>query len=229
MRISQLPDRWSARPAIDEARYHLAHPPTLALAVAAVALASLVLAFGLLPGDVAASRGFQALDVPWLADLMRFGDAAGSKVWLFGLLGVSAIGLATARRWRELSVLGLAALSYTLSPLLKQIIQRPRPDLDGINVLVTPVGYSFPSGHAMGSGLIIGGVTVVAMLLLKGRPVAQAMAATAGLAVLSVIGASRVYLGAHWLSDVVAGYLLAALFLLVATRFVMRRLAANAP
>ena len=205
--------------------FHVTHLPTVSLAVFAAILTGLVLALGILPGDVEVSRGFQSVHVPLLSGLMRFGDSAGSKVWLFSLLGVVTLGLLSIRRWRELSVLAMASSFYVFSPLLKELIQRPRPNLDGINVLVTPVGYSFPSGHAMGSGLIIGGVVIVALLVLKGRPVAQSIAAAAGLSVLAIIGASRIYLGAHWLSDVVAGYTLAALFLLVATRFVGRRLA----
>lgn len=225
MRLSQWPNLWRARLVIDEAMFHLTHLPTASLAVGAAVLTALVLTVGILPGDTEASKGFQSFDVPLLSGLMHFGDTAGSKIWLFSLLGLSAIGLLAFRRWRELSVLAMAASFYTFSPLLKQLIQRPRPSLEGIDVLVTPVGYSFPSGHAMGSGLIIGGVTVVLVLLLRGKPTAQIAAATIGLAILSTIGASRVYLGAHWLSDVIAGYMLAALFLLVATRFVSRRLA----
>lgn len=202
---------------------HATYPPTALLAAAIAVLTGLVLIFGRMPGDIAASRGFQAIDTVWLHQLMLFGDAAGSKVWLFGLLGTVLVTLAPLRRWREVSVLGMAAAFYAFSPVLKQLIQRPRPDIGSVEVLVTPIGYSFPSGHAMGSGLIIGGVMLVTILMLRGRLYLQVLAGATGLGMLAVIGASRIYLGAHWMSDVIAGYALAAMFLIVAARVAKRR------
>ena len=201
---------------------HVTYLPAMLLAVATAVLTGLVLVFGHLPGDTAASRGFQSIDTAWLHQLMLIGDTAGSKVWLFGLLGTVLATLAPFRRWREVSVLGLAAAFYAFSPVLKQLIQRPRPDIGSVEVLVTPVGYSFPSGHAMGSGLIIGGVMLVAILMLRSRPYLQVLAGAAGLGMLAIIGASRIYLGAHWMSDVIAGYALAAMFLIVAVRLAKR-------
>lgn len=191
----------------------------------AASLAISVVVFGTLPGDVEASRAVQGIGWTWLPAVMEFGDSAGSKVWLFPLLGTTVIGLIAFRRWKEATVLGLAGSFYVFSPLLKQAIARPRPDLEGIQVLVNPVGYSFPSGHAMGSGLIIGGTVVVALLLLKGRRWAKALAVATGLSLLFVIGSSRIYLGAHWASDVIAGYALAGMFLLIALRLAQRRFA----
>jgi undecaprenyl-diphosphatase len=201
----------------------IAYPPALLLAAVAAALTGVVLAFGRLPGDVLATKGFQSLDAAWLNQLMVFGDTAGSKPWLFTLFGIALLTLLSFRRWREVSILGLAAAFYAFSPLLKELIQRPRPDAGSVEVLVTPVGYSFPSGHAMGSGLIIGGIVLVAVLTLRGRLRLQLFSALAGLSVLAIVGASRVYLGAHWTSDVIAGYTLAAMFLVVAFRVVNSR------
>jgi undecaprenyl-diphosphatase len=210
----------------------ITYPPTFLLAAVSSALTGAVVVFGHLPGDVLATEGFQSLDSEWLNQLMLFGDAAGSKPWLFSLFGIALIGLSSLRRWREVTILGLAAAFYAFSPLLKELIQRPRPDAGSVEVLVTPVGYSFPSGHAVGSGLIIGGIVLVAILMLRGRRRLQLFSAIAGLSVLAIVGASRVYLGAHWTSDVIAGYTLAAMFLIVAFRVVnshFRRLPDAAP
>jgi undecaprenyl-diphosphatase len=93
---------------------------------------------------------------------------------------------------------------------MKLAIARPRPDVAGH--LVEAVGASFPSGHAMMS-------TVVALALWRvlapdgggprRRPLAVAAAAVALLAVVA-IGASRVLLGVHWPTDVLAGWALGA-------------------
>lgn len=205
------------------------HLPFLALGGIVVALASTVLAFGRVPGDVALSRAFWSFDSGWLVDLMLFGDTLGGNLWLFTLLGGTMLGLASLRKWKYASLLAIASSFFMLSPLLKESIQRPRPWVEGYQAIINPAGYSFPSGHALGSGLIIGGMTLILFLALRGRPLLQAATATVGLSLLGVIGASRVYLGAHWTSDVIAGYTLAALFLLLAMRIVGRSTSTEAP
>lgn len=196
--------------------------PIFGLTVLVTLLAVAVVAFEFLPGEVSASRDFQAVDWPWMRPLMEFGDAAGGKLWLFPFFGVLASVMLLYRRRQEAVLLTISAAFYFFSPVIKAIVQRPRPDLPGIEVLVQPIGYSFPSGHAMGSGLIIGSAIVVAVAVFRGRPILQAATIAAGLAVLGIIGASRVYLGAHWTSDVIAGWALAAIFLLIAARITKR-------
>ena len=194
--------------------------PVLFLSFFAATLTAAVLTLDKLPGDLAASAGFQAFNTPWLLDMMLFGDLAGGNQWLFALLGVSLLTCAALRRWRDVSVLAVSAGFFALSPLLKLAIQRPRPWVEGFDAVINPAGYSFPSGHALGSGLIFGSITLVVVLALRGRPLLQVAVASAGLGVIMIVGASRVFLGAHWTSDVVAGYVLAALFLLIAWRIV---------
>lgn len=183
-------------------------------------LALVVIAFGRVPGDIAVSQAFWSFERAWLEELMLFGDTIGGNLWLFTLLGGALIGLLALRKWRYATLLAIASSFFVMSPLLKESIQRPRPWTEGYQSIISPAGYSFPSGHALGSGLIIGGITLIAVMALRGRPLLQAMAGAAGLSVLGVIGASRVYLGAHWTSDVIAGYVLATLFLLLAFRIV---------
>ncbi len=196
--------------------------PFLALVSIVVSLAAIVVIFGRVPGDEAISKAFWTFDGGWLVDLMLFGDTLGGNLWLFSLLGGALIGLTWFRKWRYASLLAIASSFFVFAPILKESIQRPRPWVDGYQAIINPAGYSFPSGHALGSGLIIGGMTLILFLALRGRPVLQAIAALSGLSLLAIIGASRVYLGAHWTSDVIAGYTLAALFLLVAARIVSR-------
>lgn len=185
-----------------------------------VLLALIVLAFGRVPGDEAISRAFWSFEGGWLVELMLFGDTLGGNLWLFTLLGGALLGLMWFRKWRYASLLAVSSSFFLMSPLLKESVQRPRPWVEGYQAIINPAGYSFPSGHALGSGLIIGGMTLILFMALRGRPMLQAVTAATGLSLLGVIGASRVYLGAHWTSDVIAGYMLAALFLLLAVRIV---------
>jgi undecaprenyl-diphosphatase len=89
---------------------------------------------------------------------------------------------------------------------LKLVVARTRPDLD--LPLATAPGYSFPSGHALNSAV---GVLVLVLAVLPALPGAWARLAAwlAGLVVIAAAGFDRVGLGVHYLSDVVAGWLVA--------------------
>jgi undecaprenyl-diphosphatase len=89
---------------------------------------------------------------------------------------------------------------------LKLVVARNRPDFD--LPLATAPGYSFPSGHALNSAV---GVLVLVLAVLPALPGFQARLAVwlAGLLVIAATGFDRIGLGVHYLSDVVAGWLVA--------------------
>jgi membrane-associated phospholipid phosphatase len=94
--------------------------------------------------------------------------------------------------------------SAILNKLLKGLFQRPRPHF--AHPLVVETSYSLPSGHAMESFVAYGMLTYLAVLLWLRRWETR-VAAVCGAALLVVlIGFSRMYLGVHYFSDVVAGY-----------------------
>ncbi|HEV3074420.1 MAG TPA: phosphatase PAP2 family protein, partial [Thermoanaerobaculia bacterium] len=77
-------------------------------------------------------------------------------------------------------------------------------------------GYSFPSGHAMGSLIVLGSIGYVALRLPLRWKVKSAVLAALATAVV-LIGLSRVYLGVHWLSDIAGGWSAGAVWLATAT------------
>jgi undecaprenyl-diphosphatase len=119
-----------------------------------------------------------------------------------------------ARGHRRAAFLILVTLlSLPMNALLKIWAVRPRPGADVVEVLMPQVGMSFPSGHSMGSAVVYG--FLAALLWMRAEPGHRRSIGTALLVLLPVlIGLSRVYVGAHWLSDVIAG-LAAGCFLLV--------------
>lgn len=116
------------------------------------------------------------------------------------------------RRCHSLGIVLLAAV-VARPPLewaLKELVSRDRPDFDR---LVAGTGPSFPSGHVMAAIALWGLVPPVVALLTHRRSLWWASAVGSGIVVLGV-GFSRVYLGVHWLSDVVGALLLGSLYLL---------------
>jgi membrane-associated phospholipid phosphatase len=146
----------------------------------------------------------------WIFQLISvFGDA--STLASVGLLCI--IVLAVTRYWR-LFFLWTTSLpgAGMLNQFLKNTFQRQRPHLP--NPWVAESGWSFPSGHAMCS-LVIYGLLAYSICFL---PTSRTLRLSFGiLAILLVIaiGFSRLYLGVHYFSDVIAGYLAAAFWLVL--------------
>jgi undecaprenyl-diphosphatase len=118
--------------------------------------------------------------------------------------------------WRRCRPLFLLLLGATLARpalewTLKAFVDRDRPDFDR---LVGGNGPSFPSGHVMAAVALWGLVPPVVALLTR-RRFWWWVATVASAAMIIIVAASRVYLGVHWFSDVVAALLLGSLYLLV--------------
>jgi len=140
----------------------------------------------------------------WLLPAARDLTALGSvEVLLLVVLAVAGF-LVLAHRWRHLAlVLGASGGGVLLLVLLKRIFDRPRPTV--VPPLMLETSPSFPSGHAMMSAVIyltLG--TLVAQLCPRWRERIYVVTVAAVLAV--IVGLTRVYLGVHYPSDVLAGW-----------------------
>lgn len=124
------------------------------------------------------------------------------------LIGISAaliVLLCALRRWREAAAYFVAFLGTTLLvSLIKIIIHRPRPLAD---LYLGAESFSFPSGHMTNSAVVIGSVGLFVAAALGGRPSFLVRLAT--IIIVFAVGLSRIYLGAHWLLDIVGGLCLA--------------------
>jgi undecaprenyl-diphosphatase len=125
---------------------------------------------------------------------------------------VAAIALWRFRRADPRGALQLIAVALAeevLNALLKHLFHRARPELGGVET------FSFPSGHAMAATATYG---MVAILAARAYPALRWPLALAAAACALLIGASRVFLGVHWASDVLGGFAAGALVLIVAAR-----------
>lgn len=171
------------------------------------------------PGNVADPIGSARLE-----SAIRDVTALGSTVVLTFVTAAVFIYLLIARQaGAALFVLVAVGGGQVVSTLLKLGIDRPRPDL--VPHLMEETSLSFPSGHAMLSTVTY---LTLGMLLARIEPSRPARVYFIGLAILLTlaVGTSRVYLGVHWPSDVLAGWCAGAAWAMLcwlAARFLLRR------
>ncbi len=129
----------------------------------------------------------------------------GTPVPLGIVVAIVTFLLLSKRRWRwAVYLVFTAGIGSLLNLALKTYFHRMRPDL--AEALRHASGFSFPSGHAMGSTIVFGALAYVAIRALthwqwRWRAAALAFA----VATIVAIASSRIYLGVHWISDVGAG------------------------
>jgi undecaprenyl-diphosphatase len=148
----------------------------------------------------------------------------GSHLFILPATVVVTAGLWLKHHWASaLLFCGSVVGGFGLNALLKIAFARERPDL--WPALVTERTYSFPSGHATISTVFFGGLAAV-VLHLSRRPLVRAAALVFSTAAILIIAASRVYLGAHWTTDVAGGVLVGLFWVFVCstgTEYVSRR------
>ena len=152
--------------------------------------------------DLVVTQWFQLHAQPSLTQAMLY------ITRLHGNLGIAAmtaiLGFFLYRRRHHFWALGLFSSVFggmLLNALLKLIFQRPRPVID--HPLLTLATHSFPSGHTMNATVFYG--VVAAFLVMHRRHIASSLVAPlAAILMIALVAISRVYLGVHFFSDVLA-------------------------
>ncbi|HEY5072628.1 MAG TPA: phosphatase PAP2 family protein [Caulobacteraceae bacterium] len=155
------------------------------------------------PGDITRPIGPAWLKLGAI-DLTALGSITDLAIIVLIVAGF----FAAQRRWREAALLLAASLSgLLLVDVFKLVFGRERPPLAMHAIQVD--NASFPSGHAMLSAIVY--LSLAALLAhFADRRRVRIFALGAGLLLTLVVGASRVYLGVHWPTDVMAGWALGA-------------------
>lgn len=201
------------------------HPWCAVMALgAALLLTAIAAGNNVLSGDVAVTREVQGVSMPLASDLAHLGYWIGATPVTVALAAFGATTFAlVGYRAEALLLLGTIAVR-SLNPLLKAIIDSPRPDSGSVQIREEPTGLGFPSSHAMGVVILFGMVAYLARRLIPHRTARLVVQGACFLAIL-ITGFGRIYNGAHWPTDVLGGYLYGAglLLLVIAAYRTIRR------
>ncbi len=137
---------------------------------------------------------------PWLTSIMEGFSSLSSPI-VIGAMFLMVAAFAPGRRPGMCAAVNLVSV-VLINQVLKYIVHRPRPD--GFR-LISEIGYSFPSGHSMVSMAFYGLCAWMVWNYERDRIMRWACCTAFALTIV-VVGMSRVYLGVHYASDVIAGF-----------------------
>lgn len=156
--------------------------------------------------DVPVSQSFHrlALSDPWLIRMVTMGTGSMGREFIIAAFVALGLYWLTERRWRELAMLVVGVGGgEVLFESLSRLFHRARP------VLPNPIehlsGPGFPSGHSIDSVLFYGLILYLALPHLASRTT-RILAVIAAVMMVLMVGFSRLYVGDHYLTDVLAGY-----------------------
>lgn len=185
--------------------------PTPCMVFAAIALAiGLVTGFfaagdGVLPGDIRIATAIQRTSGPLASALAETGNAIGVTMWAALAIAIAILAAAWLRARAEVVFLATLLVLRLAAIPLKGLFASPRPTADIVSISGAFDGYGYPSGHSLTAATLCLGLAVLAWRLIPSRNLAlAAIAVCIGLMIL--VGWARIWVGAHWPSDVIGGF-----------------------
>jgi undecaprenyl-diphosphatase len=162
----------------------------------------------------------QGFESPRLTTVMKFFTTIGStnSVVVLSLLVVFFLYKVVKHKLELILFIAVIGGTPVLNHLLKQFFQRARPDL---HRLIEIGGFSFPSGHAMNALTVYG---MISFLLWRHIPTqwGRSLLIVFSTMMIMMIGTSRIYLGVHYPSDIIAGYFAGGCWIAISIDFFQR-------
>jgi undecaprenyl-diphosphatase len=158
-------------------------------------------------------RFTQSLTVPGFHDVNLILTRVGHTPWALPLTALTVGGLWLLGHPRLGLFLAFITVGRLAGGLVKVLIDRTRPDASQVDLAYVFGGPSFPSGHVLGTTLLLGWICYSAIYVIPHRALRLAVQAVC-VAGMVMMGLSRIELGAHWPTDVLGGYLIAGLLLI---------------
>jgi membrane-associated phospholipid phosphatase len=174
------------------------------------------------PGDIPAARFIQSLSSQGITSFMTLVSQGFTNIPAVVLV-VACVVIVWWRLGRLEGIIMAAVGAFSpVANLFKLIIQQPRPPATLIDIITPAGGLGFPSGHAFFAATVLGMLIYFVLRYVSLRPLKELL--VSGLIfIILLVGYSRVYLGDHWVSQVIASYIIAAGFLLLLTVFYEQR------
>ena len=172
--------------------------------------------FPVLPFDLKSYEELQEQASPLFNRLMQGVSDLGDEAFAVTLTAIVMATFALRHKWLEAIFMLATTSSVLLTFVLKDLIQRTRPFPLAQNAtgLIHSINeYSYPSGHVLFFVVFFGFFAYLAWMHFAGR--VRVIVITICVALIVLIGPSRVFLGAHWASDVVGSYIIGAIWLFV--------------
>ena len=178
-------------------------------------MAALAHSYAYFKWDVRINHFVRTITLPGFAHFMVGLSWLGSGVVPTMLVIGTGMALYAARlRLEGITCMVGVTMGSAVNILTKLVVGRPRPDPTLVEVMRQYGENSFPSGHVFFFTAFFGFLFFLAYVLLKRGPLRKAALAVLGL-LIGLIGVSRIYMGAHWPSDVVGAYLVGGLWLML--------------
>lgn len=190
-----------------------------------------------LPVDLTITHAVQSYHARWFLSLMQWISWPGFSPQTSVITGaLCLLVFATGLRWEAVCAAVAGVGGAGLGTVIKFIVQRPRPGADLVSVVEQLNSYSFPSGHVLFYTAFFGFLFYLTYTLFKRAAWRALVLALLGLLV-ALVGVSRIELGQHWFSDVLAAYLLGSVWLALSVqvyqwgkgRFFVRHAAQSTP
>ena len=195
--------------------------------VPAITLSYLASVFTVLPFDLKSYHELQEEANPLFNILMQWVSYLGETAISMALTAIIVATFASRRQWLEAIFMLATTSSVLLTFALKEVIHRARPFplAENATGLIQKINqYSYPSGHVLFFVVCFGFFAYLAWMHFAGR--VRMIVITICAALIILIGPSRIFLGAHWASDVIGSYIIGTIWLFVlilAYQEVMRR------
>lgn len=149
---------------------------------------------------------------PLLTGIMKVFTFLGSVKWIGTVVLISALWLFIKKKWSlGWFILLSSGMGSVFNIILKNFFKRQRPD---IHRLISETGYSFPSGHSMGSFIFYGALLYMIIHYTRNKR-RQTLAGIIIALLIFFIGLSRIYLGVHYPSDIIGGYTAGGAWLII--------------
>jgi undecaprenyl-diphosphatase len=166
--------------------------------------------------DLELAQNLKSFHPPYFLDLfLRLATHLGDSRLFLILIPLISLGLwRICSRYIALAFCVCAVSSAFTCEGIKHLVRRPRPDMSLARVEKLPSSPSFPSGHTMVSTTVFGSLAVLGTFLTQ-RKTFRLMLTAVSIFIPILVGLTRMYLGVHYLSDVLGGWLGGGIFVFV--------------